>query len=38
MGDRHEQMVEAQQAAKVHIAVLRSVIKEARDIVNVASY
>ena len=38
MGDRHEQMVEAQQAAKMHIAVLRSVLEEARDIVNVTSY
>ena len=38
LGDRHEQMVEAQQASKVHIAVLRSVLEEARDIVNVASY
>ena len=38
LGDRYEQMVEAQQASKVHIAVLRSVLEEARDIVNVASY
>ena len=38
LGDRYEEMVKAQQAAKVEIAVLRSVLEEARDIVNVASY
>lgn len=38
LGDRHEQMVEAQQAARVNIAVLRSLLDEARDIVNVATY
>ena len=37
-GDRLDRMVEEHQAAKVQFAVLRSVLGDARDIDNVASY